>query len=161
MMSAMNGESTHVVFPLVVDEGGWPPVSSERMWAEIVGPDLYRLDNAPWFVPGIAEGDVVRAVAPDADSWPEYVETVEWSGNYTIRVIPFRSGPLEGSLQAVIDAFKPLGVSGEGAGAYPIVALTGTGDADLTAVKSLLREGAVDGRWDFEEACIDDRWSAA
>lgn len=157
----MDDDLTHVVFPLEVDDDGWPPVSGERMWARVVGPGLFRLENAPLFVRGVAHGDVVRASTEDPDAWPEYIETVEWSGNYTLRVIPFRAGPLGGSLQAVLDAFSPLGVTGEGGGNYPIVALTVPPDADLVAVKTLFRAGAADGRWDIEEACIDDRWDAA
>ena len=157
----MGDEPTRVVFPLEVDEDGWPPVSAERVWAVPVGSDLYRLENAPWFACGVAHGDVVRAVAPDADSWAVYVETVERSGNATIRVVPFRAGPLAGSLQAVLDAFEPLGVSGEGSGIHPIVALTVPPDVDLAPVKSLLAAGRADGRWDVEEACTDSRWETA
>ena len=157
----MNDELTHVVFPLNVDDAGWPPVSSERVWAKSVGLELFRLVNVPWFALGVAEGDVVRAVAVEADTWPVFVETVEWSGNCTLRVIPFRGGPLGGDQQAVLDLFLPLGVTGEGAGIYPIVALTVPPNSDLTAVKALLREGVADGRWDVEEGCIDDRWRNA
>ena len=140
----MNDELTHVVFPLNVDDTGWPPVSSERVWAQLVGSELFRLVNAPWFALCVAEGDVVRAVAVEADSWPVFVETVEWSGNCTLRVIPFRGGPLGGDQEAVLDLFLPRGVTGEGAGIYPIVALTVPANIDLAAVKALLREGS---RW--------------
>lgn len=147
----------HVIFELDVEDG-WPPVSAERMWARDLGNDRYRLDNVPWFVRGIAEGDVVRALPEAGEGWPVFVERLEWSGNLTIRVIPFRNGPLGGDLQAVLDAFIPLGATGEGAGTYPIVALTVPADADQPAIKALLRAGTADGRWEFEEGCVDDAW---
>lgn len=157
----MTADPVRVLFELDVDDDGWPPVSGERMWAVPVGPDLYRLDNAPFFVRGVAAGDVVRAVPPDADTVPIVVERVEWSGNCTIRIVPFAAGSLAGSLSAVLDAFAPLGVTGEGAGTYPIVALTVPPGADLVAVKRLVAEGRADGRWDVEEACVGDAWSDA
>lgn len=148
----------HVVFPLEADDDGWPPSGSERMWAAPVGPDLYRLDNAPWFVRGVAAGDVVRAVAEHENEWPTFVEVVSWSGNCTVRVIPSAAGALEGDLSRVLDLFKPLGVTGEGDGVHPIVALTITPDLDLAAIKNLLRRGVAEGWWDYEEGCVSDRW---
>jgi hypothetical protein len=51
----MNAEpqepSAHVIFELTVDEDGWPPAASERVWALHLGGNEYRIDNPPWFVP--------------------------------------------------------------------------------------------------------------
>ena len=102
----------------------------------------------------------MRAVAPDDGSWPVFVERLSWSGNCTIRVIPLREGPLGGSQAAVLDLFLGLGVTGEGAGLYPIVALTIPPDIDHAAVKTLLRTGEADGRWGYEEGCVGDAWVA-
>lgn len=151
----------HVVFELEVDDEGWPPVGAERVWAEPLGSDTYRLDNTPWFARNVAADDIVRAVAPNDDLWPVYVETVEWSGNYTIRIIPFPGGALHGSLQAVLDLFTPLGAYGEGAApTHPIVALTIPPAADIRGAHALLVQGKDDGWWDYEEGCIDEAWIA-
>jgi len=150
----------HVVFELEVDADGWPPVGAERVWAEPLGADTYRVDNTPWFVRDIAADDIVRAVAPDDQSWPVYVERVRWSGNYTVRIIPFSAGPLRGSLQAVLDLLTPLGADGEGAGTYPIVALTIPPEADIGSIRALLDQGEREGWWEFEEGCIDATWIA-
>lgn len=148
----------HVVFPLEVDASGWPPVSVERVWAEPLGGDRYRIDNAPWFATGVAAGDVVRAVPPEPGSWPVFVESIEWSGNCTIRVIPLEGGALAGDLRAVLDAFAPFGVTGEGAGRWPIVSLTVPAEADIAAVKRLLDEGERVGTWSYEEGCVGEDW---
>lgn len=149
-----------VRFAIEQDEDGWPPVGSEGIWAEDLGERRYRLDNTPWFVRGVASDDVVEAIAdPDGVLW--FADRIEWSGRLTIRVIPFRDGPLGGSLQAVLDTFEALGVSGEGAlPAYAIVALDVPTDADFAAVKERLRQGEDDGSWTYEEGCVDDRWLA-
>jgi hypothetical protein len=96
----------HVIFPLTVDDEGWPPVSAERVWARRVGATEFRLENAPWFVRGVAEGDIVRAIAATDDEWPSFVETLQWSGNCTIRVIPYKQGPLAGDHAAVLDLVR-------------------------------------------------------
>ena len=161
MMGTMEQSSpdlVHVVFPLEVDEHGWPPVSGERVWAEPVGDGLYRLANVPWFVRGVAEGDVVRAEPPDDRSWPVFQERVQWSGYCTVRVIPFSAGALHGSQEAVLEQFEPFGVTGEVAGSYPIVALSVPPDADLPAVKDRLRRGTQAGWWEYEEGCVSEEW---
>ena len=37
------------------------PSDKETLWAESVGPDLYRLDNIPFYAKGIALDDIVEA----------------------------------------------------------------------------------------------------
>jgi hypothetical protein len=147
----------HVIFPLQADEHGWPPVRTERMWASAVGPDLHRLENAPWFATGVAEGDIVRTELRAADEWPTLVELVEWSGNCTIRVSPRDDGELRGDQGRVLDLFTALGAS-EGAGIYPLVALTITPDLDLPRIKALLLDGEQRGWWEYDEACVGGRW---
>ena len=147
-----------VRFNIVQDADGWPPVSSEGLWAEPLGGDRYRIDNTPWFVLNLAADDVVLARAgSDGVLWA--IEKADWSGRMTIRVIPFRSGPLNGDRQAVLDAFAPLGVSGEGIEQYGLVALDLPPDADLRAVKAVLERGRSDGSWDFEEGCVSEEWA--
>ncbi|MEU6323072.1 DUF4265 domain-containing protein [Streptomyces sp. NPDC047009] len=72
-----------------------------------------QLDKIPWFVRGIACGDIV-ATEPDE-------EGVRWAGgvarrseNCTIRPIVFRDGGSGAARQSVINAFQVLGVDGEG-----------------------------------------------
>ncbi len=147
-----------VWFALEVDHEGWPPAGSEGMWAEPVGGGRYRVDNIPWFVRGLACGDVVDA-QPDEAGVLWATAGVSWSGRLAIRVIPFRAGSLGGSVAAVLEAFETLGVSGESAEpVFPIAALDVSPAADWRAVKALLVAGEVDGRWSYEEGCVDDRW---
>ena len=90
---------------------------------------------------------VLGARAVEAGSWPVFIETAEWSDNYTLRVIPYQAGPLVGSQQAVLDLFLLSSSRRDRrGGAYPIVALTVPRDGDVTAVKALLQAGAADSR---------------
>lgn len=132
-------------------------MGSERLWARPAGDDEYVLENVPWFVRGYACGDRVRAAADD-DGVLWVSERVAWSGRYTVRVVPFGSGALEGSHQAVIDRMASLGVDCEGAEpAYNIVALDIPPNAELRTIKALLQRG--EGWCGYEEGCIDDRWA--
>jgi len=147
-------------FSLVIDEDGWPPVSSEGLWAEPLGDDQFRIDNTPWFVVNLAAEDVVTALAgSDGVLWA--TGKVRWAGRCTIRVIPRRDGPLAGDRQAVLDLFAPFGVSGEGIEQFGMVALDVPPEVDVAAVKAMLKAGEADGRWYFEEGCIGDTWASA
>jgi hypothetical protein len=154
------GPDAHVVFELTVEDG-WPPVASERVWAFHLGGDHYRIDNAPWFVRDLAVGDVVRAEAPDADSNPVFVELVQRSEHNTIRLICFRSGPLQGDLARALEPFTALGVYGEGVSQYGMLALDVEPTAPLPAIVSTLRRGVADGSWEYEEGRITPAWIAA
>ncbi len=149
-----------VRFNLARENEAWPPVSTEGLWAEPLGGDRYRVDNTPWFARNLAADDVVVARAGrDGVLWA--MDKLQSSGRLTIRVVPFRAGGLRGDLQSVLNAFRPFGVTGEGVHQYGIVALDVPPDADLTSIKDLLRAGRADGRWDYEEGCINDAWDAA
>ncbi|GGN93428.1 hypothetical protein GCM10010112_81640 [Actinoplanes lobatus] len=157
-MTVVDAVKVHFDLPRTNDD--WPPVSVESLWAEPVGDDVVRLSNAPWFVRGVANGDLIR-VRRDEDGVHWATEQVEWSGRCTIRVVPFGSGPLRGSVQRVLDAFEPFGVTGEGIRQYHLAALDVPPDADLAAVQRVLRAGARDGWWDYDEGCVGDDWLAA
>jgi len=149
-------ELVKVWFELPRDDH-WPSVTSEGLWAVAVGAQAVRLDNTPWLARDVACGDLFRVRrADDGLLWA--TEKLRWSGRCTIRVVPLPDGALEGSGQRVIDAFAPLGVSGEGIEQYGMIALDIPSDVDLATVKRLLRAGQDDGRWTYEERCIGDAW---
>jgi hypothetical protein len=149
-----------VVFDLPQDDDGWPPAASEGLWAVPVAPDVARLENTPFFVRGVAAGDLIR-IHREADGQWRAGERLRWSGHCTIRVIVLRRGPLGGSRQRVLDMFAPLGVTGEGIERFAMVALDVPPATDIAAVKRLLREGERHGWWGYEEGCIGEAWQAA
>ncbi|WP_433794628.1 DUF4265 domain-containing protein [Actinoplanes sp. CA-252034] len=152
--------AVEVHFDLPRDGDDWPPVEVESLWAETVGDGVVRLTNVPWFVRGVASGDLVRVEADESGVlWA--AEHLERSGSCTIRVVPSRSGPLHGSHQRVLDTFEPFGVTGEGIQEYGLVALEVPPVADLAGVQRVLRAGARDGWWEYEESCVSEAWTAA
>jgi hypothetical protein len=138
-------------------EDDWPPVRTENLWARPVG-DGYELENIPWFARGVALGDRVRAER-DGEGVLTVREKIAWSGRYTIRLIPTGDGPAREQIQEIVAAFSLLGADCEGGlPGFRIVALNVPPTARLSEIKALLREGEADGRWGWEEGCVDDRW---
>jgi hypothetical protein len=146
-----------VHFQLEVDDDGWPPVSLESLWAVDLGDGTARLDNTPWFVRGVARGDVVR-VDLDDDGLRWATETVAASGNCAIRLIVQDDSGSITARRGVLADFQQLGADGEGIEQYGMVALDVPPGADLPAIWKLLRQGAADGRWDWEEGCTTAAW---
>ena len=150
-------ELVKVRFALDQDEVGWPPVKSEGLWAASLGEDRFRVDNTPWFVRGIAADDVVEALAgSDGVLWA--TRRLEWAGRQTIRVVAHPDGPLNGDPAAARDLFVPLGLTGEIAPQYRMVALDVPPSTALAPVKALLVAGEEDGRWGFDEGCVSQEW---
>ncbi|MEU7856185.1 DUF4265 domain-containing protein [Nonomuraea sp. NPDC049141] len=147
-----------VVFDLE-PEDGWPPARTERLWAVRVGNDRVRLGNTPFFARGFALGDVV-VVAPDEDGVLWVKQAVEYSGNCTIRIIPAEGGHQVEVRQAVLDAFAPFGIEGEGIEQFGLVALNVPSAAEISAVKRFVIQGAEEGRWHYEEGCVTPEWRA-
>ena len=148
-------------FALDRDEDGWPPAESESLWAMPLGGHLYRVDNTPWFVRGVAAEDTIEArLDEDGVAW--FVQVRERGGRIVVRVIPRVDGPLGDSLPAVLERFAPFGVRGEGMSSpVNMVALDIGPDAPLSSVKAVLVSGEVDGLWYFEEGCITEEWRGA
>jgi hypothetical protein len=147
-----------VRYELTPDEDGWPPVTAEELWAVRLSADVVRVDNVPWFVPGLALDDLVQVCDDGADVLRPVVK-LRWSGNCTIRVLSLdkERDPLA-RMQALIDKFTPLGARGEATGQFGIVAFNVPPDADITAVKQLLVQGQLKGWWEYEEGCVGGAW---
>src|SRR3546814_1508119 len=63
----MNSSHVKIRFPLEQDESGYPPETSETMWAVPLGNGRYRLDNIPFYAKLVSDGDVVAASIIDGD----------------------------------------------------------------------------------------------
>ena len=149
-------EMVKIRFRLLQGADGYPPCDNEGLWATPLGGGAYRVANLPWFVPDVALGDVVRAVA-DGDGILWAVERTEESGNCTIRV-----APLDVDQRTVFDTFGAMGVFGEGlGGGVDIVALNVPQNAEFRCIKTVLQQGEADGRWAYEEGSITRAWSSA
>ncbi|BBC95186.1 DUF4265 domain-containing protein [Streptomyces rochei] len=111
-------------------------------------------------VRGIACGDVV-VTEPDEEGVRWAGEVVRRSDNCTIRLIVLRDSGSGAAWQSVINAFKELGVDGEGIERFGMAALDVPPAADFAKVQKLLRHGVAKEWWHMEEGCVTERWRAA
>lgn len=70
-----------VLFNLESDETGYPPCNVESLWCILVEDKLCQVDNVPFFVCGIALGDIIRI-----DQGGNFLSIDRPSGNLTIRI---------------------------------------------------------------------------
>lgn len=89
--------------PELVKVGFWGADGSvERVWAAPVGPNLYRLDNAPAFAFGVALYDVVEVhLDDDGNRW--VLRVVEPGGIFTVRVLLDEKCPRSVRLLKMLD----------------------------------------------------------
>lgn len=141
----MGSQASTAERPTPTTRKRWPPVESERLRAQPLGENRYRIDNTPWFVRNLSADDVIEALADDGVLWA--TKKIESSGRLTVRVIPLSDGPAHDALKAVMATFAELGAASEGAGpTYPVVALDIPPEADHAAILSTLRAGGRSAR---------------
>lgn len=129
----------------------------ETLWAERVGPDLYRLDNSPFWAYGVSWLDVVEAHT-DADGQLVMSRVAEKSGHRTVRVIFDRGADQSPQARAVLDGVVALGASYEGMNPR-YVAIDIPPEADLMAVARYLTERAV--QWEHADPRHSDLYPGA
>ena len=158
-MTSISDDHVKVHFRMETDEDGWPPASVESLWAVDLGDGTVRLDNTPWFVRGVASGDIIRVeVDDDGVRWAG--GTVQASQNCTIRLIVLKDGGSAAARQSVLESFHRLGTTGEGIEQFRMVALDVPSDADLRQIRKLLEHGEAQEWWHWEEGCVTDAWDS-
>jgi hypothetical protein len=87
----------------------------ETLWAKQVGPNIYVLDNPPWYAYGVSAGDLLEALPTKEDPRPLVRRVLRKSGNRTVRVI--LNPPIDESnaSQAILDRLREMGCDHEGA----------------------------------------------
>ncbi|MEE1747893.1 MULTISPECIES: DUF4265 domain-containing protein [unclassified Streptomyces] len=159
-MTNISDDHVKVHFRMDVDEDGWPPASVESLWAVKLGNGTVQLDNTPWFVRGVASGDIIRVELED-DGVLYARETIQPSQNCTIRLIVLKDGGSGAARQTVLDTFHRLGTTGEGIERFRMVALDVPPEADLPKIRKLLEHGAAKEWWHWEEGCVTSAWENA
>jgi len=152
--SKMN-ERVHVIFPLAPDADGYPPASSERMWAKQISSDTFEIDNIPFFVVGISSGD--KIIAKPHDDALFYESIKELSGNSTLRVSVSLDGGVE-SISVIKDelvaGLKHMGCDVEVSHIPNLVAVNVPPAVSLHRIIQFLKQGSTDNKWDYEEASL-------
>ncbi|WP_369224787.1 DUF4265 domain-containing protein [Streptomyces sp. R39] len=141
-----------VAFDLPQEREDWPPVSVERLWGEKTDVRFeIRVVNTPFFVCGIAFGDLVM-VRPDHERRELVFESfTSESGHSAIRIIFMRGGDREG-----VEAFlERSGCSWETAPGFGnLVAVDIPSDVDYRKLREWLLARVEAGEIEIQESAI-------
>lgn len=138
-----------VVVRLVRDDDGYPPASEEGLWAEDLGNDLFRIDNVPFFAPGLAVDDIVRV---HVDSSGEHLVDAlhSASGHSTVRVLVEN----QTDVPSIRERLRHLGCESELSHISTLVSLDIPPEVDYSIVRAALESMASSGLIDYEESAL-------
>ena len=123
------------------------PLTTESLWAERIGANLYRLRNVPFYLYGVSEQDIVRAEETDGQLLVSAI--VDRGGHSTYRIfLPEQTSEEQFSGDWV--PLHELGCTYERA-TRRLIAVDVPPHADVYAVYEALELGEKDRRWEFEE----------
>ena len=148
MTDRISERHVKIMFPLEQDEDGYPPATTESLWAIDVGAGLYQIDNIPFFATGIALNDIVSAKLEHGAL--QYEEVVRASGHSTLRVIAYDTS----QMPAVRAFFEQMGCSTELSHLPSLVAIDVPPTVAFEPLRQVLASGREQDRWDYEEACL-------
>src|SRR5688500_13355 len=144
-----------VVIPIEQDDDGFPPFTSEGVWAKPLGDGRYEVANAPFYAYGVSLRDVVTA-RPSGDG--EYVrdDVVEPSGHSLVRVKVRRRGLEDDEVERRVARWRSeldsMGCGSELSNLPTLFSVDVPPEVDYAPVRARLDEGAGTGEMGFEEA---------
>lgn len=100
---------TNVIKVRFPDPGGQ---NTETLWATMIEPNRFRLDNSPFFAYEVSWQDIVEARV-GTDGVLEYVRCVKKSGNRTLRVIFQDYRSTEPKAEEILAGLRDLGCTYE------------------------------------------------
>jgi hypothetical protein len=146
-----------VHFDLSQDENGYPPVTSESIWAVPLGQLHFRLDNIPFFVCGVSCFDVILARL-DVNGLLKYVRLLETGGHSTLRVLFYESTsdtrPMDERVRELRSTFRNLMCTSELSHIPRLISVDVPPEVNLNRVLCILDAGENQELWEYEEASI-------
>ncbi|MBL0319040.1 MAG: DUF4265 domain-containing protein [Alphaproteobacteria bacterium] len=147
----MDKKLVKVLFNLEVDEGGWPPTSVETLWAYEVAPELYKIDNIPFFVPFLAYNDTVKVEVINEELVAQKIIDTE---NHSTFRIYFEK---EESFAEICESLVRLGCKTESGNKYKHITVVDVPpNTSFISVKTYLEELEQRGVIIYEEPCISE-----
>lgn len=151
-MAPQHQEHVKILFPLEQDEDGYPPVAAESLWATHVADHKYKLDNIPFYVPGVSAEDIVQAIADD-EGVLRFKKVMTTGGHSTIRVVLFDQERVE----AFRVSLQGLGCETEADHMPNLIAVDVPPGLEIRKVWSLLERGVRSDLLEYEDACIQHK----
>lgn len=130
-------------------------ISAESFWAVPTADGYYELRNSPFYLNGLAWGDIVEGT-PHADE-PRYVDFLrvrQRGGHSTIRTY-LKGDGASPAIQSLFDRLNVLGVTYEYAGGIELYAWDVPPEGDIEAVLELFDEGEREEHWAYDYGHIE------
>lgn len=144
-------QPTKLLFRLEKDDDGeWPPVDIESVWAAKQADGTLILRNTPFFASGVSNNDTVSAVEVDGELWFDRV--VKRSGHGTIRVVVYEAS--ENGTQHYIRSVRKFGCEAELSHLDNLFAVDLLPDADITGLLHFLQAEHEAEHIDYEESDV-------
>lgn len=137
-----------IKFYLESEDEDWPPCQVETLWAKHLGRNLYELDSIPFFVKGLALGDVVSVERASGELL--FKEIVRSGGHSTIRIIFLNHSVKDETCKRLED----IGCSWEGSHLPSLIAVDVPPSLQYDYVKAILERGEQTQEWEYEEGCV-------
>ncbi|QDU82534.1 hypothetical protein Pla110_42920 [Polystyrenella longa] len=137
-------------FLLEQDEDGWPPVTAESLWAIEREEGMYEIANIPFFVRGIAYGDIVKASTETGELIFE--EKVEYLGHITLRIILYDLS----CMKRVCEELEKLGCDWEGSHLNNLISVDVPPQSEYENVLEFLRIYIESEQLEYEEGAIPE-----
>lgn len=131
-----------------LDPAAWHGHASERLWAEDLGGNRYRLRNSPFYAYGVSFHDVVLAEF-DRDGHLIFGSVLLSGGHSTYRLVLNVSAE-ESAFKEHWQPMEAIGCSLEGAD-RKLLSIDIPPEVDIKKAYALLEAGENDGIWGFEE----------
>ena len=124
----------------------------ETMWASIVDElkGFYKLDNIPFYVPGVASDDIVFAEYDEYEERLTYRKTIEHSGNSTVQVVILKNNVDANDIRKL---FTDLGCESEKVNDV-LFSMEIPANISYTPAKTKLEELKGTGVIDYAEPCL-------
>lgn len=137
-----------ITFLLQQDQDGYPPVVAERVWADHVSSDLYRLDNIPFFATKATLGDIVRVESVDGEL--RFSDVVVPSRNSLIRVLCYDGADVD----TIREKVSTMGCATEYDATHGLIAISVPPEVDIAQVYAAFENEFRAGLVDYEEALL-------
>lgn len=133
-----------------VEPADWHSVTSETLWATRVGPDLYRLENSPFYAKGFSYRDVVLTEYDAEEGFQVAMGVVESSGRSTYALWVVAGVESNGDFAKHWQPLEEIGCSFEGVRSQ-LLSVDVPASTDVADAFRLMQLGEDAGVWHFQE----------
>jgi hypothetical protein len=127
--------------------------SAETVWANLVGPDMYCIQNLPFFAYQISLHDIVLAPIDPASGVATFDRVISKSGNRTLRLILRKPIHADKKATRQLQELVALGCGYELANPTYVV-ITVPASVDILNVESLVNK--ISDQWERADPAFED-----